>query len=132
MGEPNLTCPRLIERHYKETICKKDLIEVNIDVCDERSNITNLYFCTIFDATLLPILTAPIDAYIEWHWRAEYVFQVPHPPPLIPRQNRTVTGKFIFAATGKYIANQFLLYGWNGFSGSGIGMFNPSNHNGQI
>jgi hypothetical protein len=63
------------------------------------------------------------DAYIEWHWIAEYDIQPD------PGGKLYTTGKFIFVASAAYIASQYALHGYAGSSGFGIGMFNPSNHN---
>ena len=61
------------------------------------------------------------DAYIEWHWYAQY-----------DTTSITVTGKFIFVASAAYIKSQYDLHdNYDGVNtpGIGIGMFNPSNHN---
>ena len=77
------------------------------------------YMCTIIDG---PPTGPTEDAYIEWHWYTitssgliDYAFN----------------GKFTFVATAAYIQSQYALQGntYVGISGSGIGMFNPSNHN---
>jgi hypothetical protein len=65
------------------------------------------------------------DAYIEWHW---YYLHTTGVGPTL--QNHYFTGKFIFVASAGYIASQYANQGntYVGISGSGIGMFNPSNH----
>jgi hypothetical protein len=65
------------------------------------------------------------DAYIEWHWYGSYI------NPDLGVGKIYVTGKFIFVASAAYIIRQYGLHGntYQGFSGNGIGMFNPSNNN---
>jgi hypothetical protein len=65
------------------------------------------------------------DAYIEWHWMCEYkLVDGSGPGPFC-------TGKFIFVAPTAYLQSQYAAAGntYAGFSGNGIGIFNPSNHN---
>ena len=75
--------------------------------------------CTITDG---PSGGPTEDAYIEWHWytiATSGLTQV------------SFSGKFTFVASAAYIQSQYALHGnYLGFTNlSGIGMFNPSNHN---
>jgi hypothetical protein len=65
------------------------------------------------------------DAYIEWHW---YYLHTTGVGPTL--RDHYFTGKFIFVASAGYIASQYAnqFNSYAGISGSGIGMFNPSNH----
>jgi hypothetical protein len=76
--------------------------------------------CTIVNGP--PPEEIRFSAYIEWHWIARYT-------DLDTLRPISVTGKFIFVASADYIKRQVQKYGYPGISGSGIGMFNPSNHN---
>jgi hypothetical protein len=74
--------------------------------------------CTIISGPDPP--TGPTeDAYIEWHW---YTLATSGSTPV------SFSGKFTFVASAAYIQSQYAIHGYGGFSGSGIGMFNPSNH----
>jgi hypothetical protein len=75
--------------------------------------------CTIINGPESP----KEDAYIEWHWYARYT------DTNLPGGPVVVTGKFIFVASAAYIQSQHAANGYGGVSSSGIGMFNPSNHN---
>ena len=78
--------------------------------------------CAIYDGPNPP----REDAYIEWHWIAEYDITL-EPPPTSTKLY--TTGKFIFVASAAYIQSQHAVHGYVGAGGVGIGMFNPSNHN---
>jgi hypothetical protein len=78
--------------------------------------------CAITDG---PVTGPTEDAYIEWHW---YYLHTTGVGPTL--RDHYFTGKFIFVASAGYIASQYAnqFNSYAGISGSGIGMFNPSNH----
>ena len=79
--------------------------------------------CAITDGPSTPTE----NAYIEWHW---YYLHTTGVGPTL--REHYFNGKFTFVASAAYIASQYAL-GGNTYTGatppSGIGMFNPSNHN---
>ena len=114
------TCPAPVEVHVTPNICQT--LGQRIRPCSyldpgTGNTINARYMCAITGGPSTPTE----DAYIEWHWYTtttsgsiDYIFN----------------GKFIFVASAAYIASQHTLYGYSGITlGSGIGMFNPSNHN---
>ena len=121
--QPTVFCPTLITSHGIGTVCQTPLSN-RLFPCSTTDilNTTNTrYMCTISGGPAFP--PGPTeDAYIEWHW---YTLATSGATPV------SFNGKFTFVASAAYIqsqyANQANTYG--GISGSGIGMFNPSNHN---
>ena len=110
-------CPIPIATHDNPNVCFAQG-EDKLQVCSFGDPIVNTrYMCAITDGPLLP----NEDAYIEWHWYANYT--------LDSVSTQTVTGKFIFVASANYISKQKDSFGYRGAQGAGIGMFNPSNHN---
>ena len=123
---PVVTCPgsSLITSHGIGTVCQLIPSPPRLAPCSMTSSGTTTdtrYMCTISGGPAFP--PGPTeDAYIEWHWYTVTSSGI------IPVH---LSGKFIFVASAAYIKSQYDLqfFTYGGISGSGIGMFNPSNHN---
>jgi hypothetical protein len=116
---PIVICPQTFETHGAD-VCQVQSSGLKLGFCSSISSqsplINKRYMCTITGGPGSP----KENAYIEWHWYAKYA------DADIPGVPVTVTGKFIFVASGDYIKSQHAL---TSYGGNGIGMFNPSNHN---
>jgi hypothetical protein len=116
---PPIVCPGIfIAEHPINMICQTH-DGVKLHPCSqiiESVDINTRYMCAITNG----LETPREDAYIEWHWYAKYT---------VGGGDVYTTGKFIFVASAAYIIRQHGLHGYQGISGNGIGMFNPSNHN---
>ena len=121
---PSITCPNLVAIHPFGSICQT--ISSRLDACsstDGEETTNTRYMCAITDGPVNPTE----DAYIEWHWY--YLHTIGSIPNI---ESVYFSGKFIFVASAGYIASQYANQSntYGGFSPpSGIGMFNPSNHN---
>ena len=119
-ADPPLICAGdIITSHQIGNICIEQ--DVRLNFCSKGS-VSTRYMCVIYDGPNPPTE----DVYIEWHWIAEYDISLVPPPT---STKLYTTGKFIFVASAAYIQRQYQVHGYGGISGSGIGMFNPSNHN---
>ena len=120
---PVVTCPSIIAFHGLGDVCQTLDPIPRLAPCSMTSDVITTdtrYMCTIIDG---PPTGPTEDAYIEWHWYTVTSSGI------IPVH---LSGKFIFVASAAYIQSQYALNGnYNGVNTppSGIGMFNPSNHN---
>ena len=118
--DPVIICPSTIATHDSD-VCKIQDSE-RLGFCSRTIDeviIQTRYMCTINGGPDPP----REDAYIEWHWYGSYI------SPDLGGGKIYVTGKFIFVASAAYIKSQYDLHGYQGISGNGIVMFNPSNNN---
>jgi len=119
-----IVCPTLIATHLLSNVCDYPTTFPRLGFCSQTVGdpavlVQKRYMCAITDGPDPPTE----DAYIEWHWYVSYI------SPDLGGGKIYVTGKFIFVASAAYIQSQHAANGYVGISGSGIGMFNPSNHN---
>ena len=118
---PVVTCPSIIAFHGLGDVCQTLDSLPRLAPCSMTSGVITdtRYMCTIIDG---PPTGPTEDAYIEWHWYTVTSSGI------IPVH---LSGKFIFVASAAYIKSQYdqQFFTYGGISGSGIGMFNPSNHN---
>jgi len=116
-----IVCPTLFATHLLPNVCENqstaELGFCSQTVGDPPVLVQKRYMCAITDGPDPPTE----DAYIEWHWYVSYIDGL--------GVKIYVTGKFIFVASAAYIQSQHAANGYGGVSSSGIGMFNPSNHN---
>jgi hypothetical protein len=120
LRDPIIVCPTLFATHLLPNVCENQETGLRLGFCSQTVDdvlVQKRYMCAI---TAGP--NTPTDnAYIEWHWYVSYIDGI--------GGRIYVTGKFIFVASAAYIQRQHAANGYVGISGSGIGMFNPSNHN---
>jgi hypothetical protein len=98
------------------TVCEQQATP--LDYCNNGTIFTR-YFCCITDGPAPPTE----DAFIEWFYYIETTNS--------GIAQSWVTGKFTFMANKEYIRNVYSTSGGNylGPNGTGIPLFNPSNHN---
>jgi hypothetical protein len=121
----NPLCPTLVATHNLPIICQTINPPSTLEPCSRTElvsgyTINTRYMCAITGGPDPP--TGPTeDAYIEWHWYYLHTTGT---------ESVYFNGKFIFVANAAYIASQYANQSntYVGISGSGIGMFNPSNH----